>query len=457
MLSSLRTKYNHSATVTLLSAAAAGCCIGLFAATPSWAGTYSVLAAFPISTTTTLGRKPGTALYVDANENIYGYTSSGGTNNSGVFFELPAGSNTPVPLYSNPGFTSITGLTVGADGGVYAGTVGSNSTSYVLSINPSPLATAATVLYSASTTTFNAGGSNGASLQPAVDSAGNVYGASAVGGTFGHGYVWKLNKGASSPTIIYSFGANALDITSTSGGRYITLDSAGNIYVTTSLGGTNNTGMVSKIAAGTQTETVLYSFGASTGTDGQQPFTGVSIDSKGNIFGTTAAGGAHAVGTLWEIAAGSTTEQTIYDFGATNAPSFQPVQSERLTIDGADNIFGVASVGNGTASNGAVFEIPAGTSNFQMLHTFTGNTDGANPVSALTLDSFGNLFGTTFGGGCATNNCGTIFELSGYATPLTLQSAGTSVPEPASLALFGEGLTLLSLARRRSRHREIAQ
>lgn len=442
------TRRRTGTTAALLTAAVAGCCVGLFAATPSRAGTYSVLADFPISTTGTLGRKPISAPYVDASGDIFGYTGAGGINNSGVFYELQAGSSTPVALYSAPGYTTIKGLVGGPGGTVFAvATSGdqNNPNAKVISVDPSLTATAATVLYTASISGF------APNADPVVDSAGNLYGTSNAGGTYGYGYVWKLAKGASSPTTIYSFGANALDSATTSGGRYVTLDAQGNIYVTMSQGGANNTGMVAKIAAGTQTETVLYSFGPSTGTDGQQPYTGVSVDSKGNIFGTTIAGGAYGYGTVWKIAAGSTTAQTVYSFGGTNGINFHSNTSERLTIDGADNVFGVASFGFGTASNGGVFEIQAGTSNFQILHTFTGTMDGANPESALALDSIGNLFGTTVQGGCSTNNCGTIFELSGYATPLLLQTSITDAPEPASLALLGTGLTLAGATRRRSR------
>ena len=58
----------------------------------------------------------------------------------------------------------------------------------------------------------------------------------------------------------------------------------------------------------------------------------------------------------------------------------------------------------------------AQSQSFQVIHYFSGGTDGAGPVAGLTVDSAGNLYGTTRGGGVGTRNCpvgcGTVFELS---------------------------------------------
>ena len=86
------------------------------------------------------------------------------------------------------------------------------------------------------------------------------------------------------------------------------MDAQGNLYGTTKYGGANtNVGTVFEIAAGTNAETVLYSFGSNS-TDGSQPQASLISDAQGNLYGTTAYGGANSGGTVFEIAAGTHTE-----------------------------------------------------------------------------------------------------------------------------------------------------
>ena len=50
-----------------------------------------------------------------------------------------------------------------------------------------------------------------------------------------------------------------------------------------------------------------------------------------------------------------------------------------------------------------------------MLHDFTGlHGDGSDPFGGLILDTSGNLYGTTFGGGkqCGSASRGTVYKLS---------------------------------------------
>jgi hypothetical protein len=52
----------------------------------------------------------------------------------------------------------------------------------------------------------------------------------------------------------------------------------------------------------------------------------------------------------------------------------------------------------------------------KVLHAFASGTDGADPNGGLVLDRKGSVYGTTFGGGnesreCGSGGCGTVFEL----------------------------------------------
>jgi uncharacterized repeat protein (TIGR03803 family) len=81
------------------------------------------------------------------------------------------------------------------------------------------------------------------------------------------------------------------------------MDSAGNLFGTTYQGGADGRGIVFELAPG-GAESVLYNF-CSVGTlcaDGADPVTSLLMDSQGDIFGTTSAGGAHGEGgTVFEL------------------------------------------------------------------------------------------------------------------------------------------------------------
>lgn len=103
-----------------------------------------------------------------------------------------------------------------------------------------------------------------------------------------------------------------------------------------------------------------------------------------------------------------------------------------LTVDAAGNLFGTTSAG-GADGLGSVFEIASGSGVMTTLLDFNG-TNGATPLAGLTADAFGNLLGTTSAGGA--NNLGTVFEVtgSGYVTPLCF-AAGTRIAVPGGTAL----------------------
>jgi len=181
------------------------------------------------------------------------------------------------------------------------------------------------------------------------------------------------------------------------------------------------------VGARAQTETVLYSFTG--GADGNQP-NGVIADGAGNLYGTTTFGGnlsksncgSNGCGTVFELspAAGGWQLTTLYTFNG-GADGLFPVGN--LARDQSGNLYGVTFAGgalygpcHGYGGCGVVFEVSPASSGwvFTVLHTFRG-ADGAIPYSGLTLDSSGNLYGTTSQGGqpgCVDLGCGVVFELS---------------------------------------------
>jgi uncharacterized repeat protein (TIGR03803 family) len=125
-------------------------------------------------------------------------------------------------------------------------------------------------------------------------------------------------------------------------------------------------------------------------------YAGVTLDSSGNLYGTTVGGGAYGLGTVFELTRGSKgrwTEQVLHDFEGGNdgeAPYASPV------LDTAGNLYGTTRYG-GVSGNGTVFELTLTNGKWtdRVLYQFTGGKDGSQPWSGLILDATGNLYGTT--------------------------------------------------------------
>ena len=161
----------------------------------------------------------------------------------------------------------------------------------------------------------------------------------------------------------------------------------------------------------TGNETVLHKFTGSP--DGYSPEALLVEDSAGNLYGTTINGGTGGAGTVFKL--NTAGEKTIlYNFtGGSDGCSPGP----GVILDSAGNLYGVTSGGGpgGCDSYGVVFKVDT-AGNETVLHTFGGG-DGAGPDSVLLFDSQGNLYGTTASGGSSDVcdydvGCGTIFELS---------------------------------------------
>jgi uncharacterized repeat protein (TIGR03803 family) len=243
------------------------------------------------------------------------------------------------------------------------------------------------------------------------DDAGNLYGTTARGGIsdgyYGNGTVFKLSpaSGHWRETILYKFSGG-------SDGKYpssgLVSDSAGNLYGTTSQGGSSSCGcgVVFKVDP-SGTETVLYSFN---GTDGDEPMGGLIFDAHGDLFGTTTNGGTNFDGTVFELVPnsdGTWTEQVLYSFTSGSGDGSNPEAG--VVMDHAGNLYGTTESGGNNPGDGTVFELKHSGSSWKesILYSFTGGADGSRPFAGLTIHD-GKLYGTTIAGGSGT---GVVFEL----------------------------------------------
>jgi len=203
----------------------------------------------------------------------------------------------------------------------------------------------------------------------------------------------------------------------------LALDTAGNLYGTTTAGGASGDGTVfelTKKSDGTWTESVLYSFAG--GTDGATPYAGVTFDTSGNLYGTTTAGGASSAGTIFELVPnsnGTWTESVLYSFSG-GSDGANP-QWCGVIIDATGALYGMTS-GGGSQGMGVVYKLApnsGGGWTYGLLHTFAGGKDASYPLAGtLTFDTAGNLYGATSDGvdnygNCPNgDDCGSIFEMT---------------------------------------------
>jgi len=242
-----------------------------------------------------------------------------------------------------------------------------------------------------------------------------------AGGTSNNGTVVELTSTSSGPwteSFIYSFkgtpdGANPYGD--------LLVDKQNNVYGTTSAGGTDNAGTVYRMSpkGSSFTETVLYSF--QSGTDGDQPNAGLILE-KGVLYGTTIVGGSSGYGTVFKSSPSKAGQGgSFYSFQGPPNDGSRPHSC--LNADSHGALYGTTSEG-GTQNLGTVYKLtPNGSSYTESVLWNFGSIsgDGAYPLGSLGLDSKGDIYGTTSGGGSGGS--------SGYGTFFILAPSGSTYRE----------------------------
>jgi len=187
----------------------------------------------------------------------------------------------------------------------------------------------------------------------------------------------------------------------------------GDLYGVTYACGTHEYyGTVFKLAAprtpgGAWKESILYDF---TSADSGNPTTLV-IGRDGTLYG--AGYNENYPGFIFQlkppVGRGAWQFNVLYTFNPNDKSDGIFVQG--ITLDADGNIYGATGLGGNPSCSwggglgcGVVFELKRPTKNggnwaFSVLYAFTGNPDAAIPVTGVTLDQKGNIYGTTNNGG----------------------------------------------------------
>jgi autotransporter-associated beta strand protein/uncharacterized repeat protein (TIGR03803 family) len=352
---------------------------------------------------------PAAGVVLDAHENIFGTTNGGGAFSSGSVFEVSASSHTITTLASfsgDNGSLPQSNLVIDQNGNLFGETQDGGLDSFggtVFRVDGVTHALTDLVQTGPTSQTSAPIGT------PLFDSQGNLTVASLQGGTSGIGSVVEVAAGTNVAMTTATF--NGQNGAFPQGG--VIADGSGNLYgvaqggVGFSLSNhTPGAGTVYKLLATTHQLVTVAQFDGGTG--GSGPVGELVLDNNGNLFGVTQRGGTSDKGTIFEIMAGSGTVTTLASFDSVHGSG--PFAG--LLPDSRGNLFGTTSAG-GTSGLGTVFELASGSQAITTLVDFN-RANGATPLGSLAVDRFGNLFGTTQSGGA--NNQGTVFELTPIGT-----------------------------------------
>jgi uncharacterized repeat protein (TIGR03803 family) len=176
------------------------------------------------------------------------------------------------------------------------------------------------------------------------------------------------------------------------------------------------------------TMSALRSF--SGGSDGASPRAGLVQGTDGYFYGTTYTGGAYGKGTIFKVNSNGTWV-TLRHLGVAANDGANPLAT---LLNGNDGYFYGTTWAGGSASlnNGTIFRINPSGSGFNTMYSFNGGTDGANPAAGLVKDGAGNLFGTTQNGGSGNN--GTVFYLIPSWVEIPLYKFGGTTDGGAPMA-----------------------
>jgi uncharacterized repeat protein (TIGR03803 family) len=322
---------------------------------PPW--TETVLHSF---TCYSDGKNPHGGVTFDPQGNLVGTTVAGGSggvctgDGCGVVFRLS--STTVRVLHSftegHDGFGPGGGVTLDPSGNLFGTTPdgGANSQGVVYEVSRAGMRWRERVIHAFTGGKDGGVGSLGLLLR---DGSGNLYGVTELGGAHSAGTVFKLSPTPNHRwklTTLYAF-KGAPDAAFPYGG--LVADGSGNLYGTTYYGGTGGVGSVFELARGSggYQERVLYNFKG--GSDGSSSTSTLAFGNDGALYGTTSAGGGSCdCGTIFKVNPVSGKEKVLHSFGGSHDGAYSYYG---LTMDTSGNFYGT-TVAGGNFNQGTVFE-----------------------------------------------------------------------------------------------------
>src|SRR5581483_9348026 len=252
---------------------------------------------------------------------------------------------------------------------------------------------------------------------------GLLYGTTSAGGAFGQGTIFRISADGGQFQVLHSFGAGTND-----GARpfaALVEGSDGFLYGTTEEGGQYGFGTLFQLSKGATTFSLLKSF--SGGSDGAYPEAALFEASDHLLYGTASGGGSNDYGVVFRVAKDGSAFTTLVQFQGTNGAN-----PEAELIEASDGLlYGTTSATDSLTNAGTVFRLQKNGTGFSMLKRFfftsSIRTNGASPLGGLVEGTNGLLFGTTSAGGA--NSMGAVFQLNkdgtGYRTIYSFSSNKT--------------------------------
>jgi uncharacterized repeat protein (TIGR03803 family) len=362
------------------------------------------------------GEQPNDSLVLASDGNLYGTTIAGGTNGVGVVFKVNANAGLTVLHYFSTntwdGAYSYAPLIVGPNNNLYGTTAygGVYGQGTIFEITTNGLFTQ---LYSFGSEINDLDYALDGSIPRAaltLGSDGNYYGVTDNGGTANEGTVFQFSTNGILTTL-HSFAGNG----NNDDGLYplfapLVEGTKGVFYGTTYSGGTNNDGTVFRVTAG-GAFTTLFEFD---GTNGLNPYAGLTFGTDGKLYGTTSGGGTYQDGNVFQITTNGILT-TLVEFNGTNG--LLPYAGVILGLD--NSLYGTTyegglGFGPGSTGNGTVYQLTTNGS-LTTIFSFYQGDDGTFPIGGVIRGANGYWYGTTAYGG--SQNCGAVYSLNDTIAP----------------------------------------
>jgi uncharacterized repeat protein (TIGR03803 family) len=382
-------------------------------------GAFTRILAFNGAPATPYGR-----LLARPDGSLYGVSAGGGAMSAGTIFKLVPGVSFEL-LHgfqaTQDGTGAYDGLSVGSDGALY-GTAPKGGADTVGTIYKLTSSDTFKLLMSPSTADASGFYPYGSVVQA---SDGALYGVMMAGGAGSAGTIYKMTT-AGAVTLAHAF--DSAKHGSKPYGRLVAA-SDGLLYGTTTGGGSSYAGTLFSYDPAAKRFALLYTFG---GTNGSNPFAGLTEGSDGRLYGTAFAGGANGFGTVFAFDKATGALTRLYSFKGTDGA--YPYAGLVEAADG--RLYGTTS-GGGANNQGTIFSIQKSGGGFTVMHSFNG-TDGSAPRGGLTQGADFALYGVTPKGG-ATNG-GVIFRID------PLGGGGGGLAAPSNLTATAASTTRVNLA-----------